>query len=320
MRRIEDVILKDGRNLKEVLELHKKWLEDEEGGKRADLSYEDLSDTDLSNLNLRYAILRGINLSDANLIGANLRGVSLRGANLTGAKLTDANLNCANLIGANLTNANLIGVNLIGADLTNVYLTDANLIGANLTRAHLTGVSLTNVYLTGVNLTNANLRKADLTNVNLREADLTRANLSEADLTDADLIGANLIRANLIDANLTGVKYDHTTSFFTLQCQEEGSFIGYKKADNKIVKLLITEDAKRSSATTRKCRCSKAKVLSITSLDGKEEYTKVASNYDADFIYEVGKIVEVEDFDENRWKECAPGIHFFITRNEAVMY
>ena len=100
----------------------------------------------------------------------------------------------------------------------------------------------------------------------------------------------------------------------------KGSFIGYKKADNKIVELLITEDAKRSSSTTRKCRCSKAKVLSITSLDGKEEYTKVASGYDSNFVYEVGKVIEVKDFDKNRWNECSNGIHFFITRDEAVMY
>ena len=205
MRRIEDVILKDGRSLKEVLESHYKWLENKKGGEKADLSNEDLSDVDLSNLNLRYAILEGANLEGANL-------------------------------------------------------------------------------------------------------------------TDVDLRGANLTRAKLTDANLIGVKYDHITSSFSLQCPEEGSFIGYKKAGNKIVKLLITEDAKRSSATSRKCRCSKAKVLSITSLDGKEEYTKDASNYDIDFIYEVGKIVEVKDFDENRWKECAPGIHFFITRDEAVTY
>ena len=169
MRRIEDVILKDGRSLKEVLESHYKWLENKKGGEKADLSNEDLSDVDLSNLNLRYAILEGANLEGANL-------------------------------------------------------------------------------------------------------------------TDVDLRGANLTRAKLTDANLIGVKYDHITSSFSLQCPEEGSFIGYKKADNKIVKLLITEDAKRSSATSRKCRCNKAKVLSITSLDGKEEYVYATSNYNSNFI------------------------------------
>ena len=86
MKRIEDVILKNGKNLKEVLELHKKWLEGE-GGKRADLSYEDLSDVDLSNLNLRDIYLEGANLKGANLKGAYLSIANLRYAILIGAKL-----------------------------------------------------------------------------------------------------------------------------------------------------------------------------------------------------------------------------------------
>ena len=280
MRKIEDVTLKDGRSLKEVLESHKKWLENEESGDRADLSDEDLSDVDLSNLNLAYVILEGAFLTDAILTRTHLRGADLKGVDLTDVNLTDANLSYANLKGAYLSYANLKGAYLSYANLEDANLEDANLSCAN---------------LTWVNLKGANLRGADLTN-------------------------ANLVDANLVDTNLKDVKYNNSTSFFTLQCPEEGSFIGYKKADNKIVKLLITEDAKRSSATSRKCRCSKAKVLSITSLDGKENFEKVASDHDSNFIYEVGKIVEVEKFADNRWKECSTGIHFFITRNEAVMY
>lgn len=33
-----------------------------------------------------------------------------------------------------------------------------------------------------------------------------------------------------------------------------------------------------------------------------------------------GETIHVEDFDTNRWNECATGIHFFITRIEAVAY
>ena len=85
--------------------------------------------------------------------------------------------------------------------------------------------------------------------------------------------------------------------------------------------LEICADAKRSSATSRKCRCSKAKVLSITNLDGSESgLSEIESDYDEDFIYCVGETVEVPDFDENRWNECTAGIHFFITREEAVKY
>ena len=101
-----------------------------------------------------------------------------------------------------------------------------------------------------------------------------------------------------------------------------GEFIAYKKAaNNTIVKLKIPKDAKRSSATTRKCRCDKAIVLAIEYIDGRQYESKsVRSNYDKSFIYTVGEEVSVPDFDENRWNECSTGIHFFITRQEAVQY
>lgn len=138
----------------------------------------------------------------------------------------------------------------------------------------------------------------------------------------ADLYGADLRGANLCGANLCGAKNVN----IPLACPEKGSFIGFKKVvgtkeDPLIVELEISEDAMRSSATGRKCRCSKAKVVSITTEDGSEVEDGYAhSSYDPEFIYEVGKTVEVSDFDTNRWNECAPGIHFFITRQEAVDY
>ena len=148
---------------------------------------------------------------------------------------------------------------------------------------------------------------------NLRGANLYRANLRGANLYGADLYGANLYGANLSWAkNLN----------FPIACPEKGSFIGFKKCQNDmIVKLEITEDALRCSATGRKCRCSKAKVLSITNLDGAESNIEfVSSKRDPYFIYKVGEIVEVKNFDTNRWNECSTGIHFFITRQEAVDY
>ena len=153
-------------------------------------------------------------------------------------------------------------------------------------------------------------------------ADLCGADLRNADLRDADLCGANLCDANLCDAkNTDKTAWDAHTAFYPLQCPETGSFIGYKKAADKIVMLEICADAKRSSATSRKCRCSKAKVLSITHLDGSDSgLTEVRSNYSKEFVYRVGETVEVPDFDENRWNECTAGIHFFITRGEAVKY
>ena len=128
----------------------------------------------------------------------------------------------------------------------------------------------------------------------------------------------NGARANLNEADLRGAKNLN----FPIACPEKGSFIGFKKCQNNmIVKLEITEDALRCSATGRKCRCSKAKVLSITNLDGAESNIEfVSSKRDPCFIYKVGEIVEVKDFDTNRWNACSTGIHFFITRQEAVDY
>ena len=172
--------------------------------------------------------------------------------------------------------------------------------------------------LSGANLSWANLSGANLSGANLSEANLSWANLAWANLSGANLSWANLSWANLYRANLSEAKNIN----YPIVCPEKGSFIAFKKASGDfIVELEIPEDAKRCSATTRKCRCSKARVVSITNPDGTEtEVTSVASKLDAGFVYKVGEVVEVPNFDENRWNECSSGIHFFITRQEAVDY
>ena len=128
-------------------------------------------------------------------------------------------------------------------------------------------------------------------------------------------------RANLCGANFYGANlYESKGANYPINCPEKGSFIGFKRVRGDfIVELEIAEDALRSSATGKKCRCSKAKVLSITNIDGTESNVNSArSLWDPDFVYTVGETIEVPNFDTNRWIECAPGIHFFITRKEAV--
>lgn len=148
-----------------------------------------------------------------------------------------------------------------------------------------------------------------------------------ADLSGADLFGANLFRADLSGANLfraenvNDVNWNELTAFYSIACPEEGAFIGWKTANGFIVKLRITEDAKRSSATSRKCRCSKAEVLAIQNVGGTDAgIDEVRSDRTEHFRYRIGETVEVPDFDEDRWNECSTGIHFFITRQEAVNY
>jgi hypothetical protein len=219
-------------------------------------------------------------------------------------------LHDADLRYADLRCANLHGACLYDADLRDAYLGCANLRDA---------------YLGGANLHGADLGYADLSHANLSYADLSHANLSDADLSDADLRYADLSHADLSDANHVQLSIAKTSIL-----PDEGDIIGWKKAwtddtmppKSVIVKLLIPADAQRSNATGRKCRASKARVLDLQDKQGNSlpPDTTAYSGHDTDFTYKKGETIHVEDFDTNRWKECAPGIHFFITRIEAAEY
>ena len=229
------------------------------------------------------AVNKNVKLNRANLANANLANAYLRGANLANA----------NLIGANLANADLIGANLRGAELAGANLSDADLYRANLDDAELAGA-------------------------NLSDADLYRANLTRANLSDANLYNTNLEKVILDMAYLVGAK---NIPYIPLSCPSEGAFIGWKKVEGKyLVKIQIPEDARRLSATTRKCRCDKAMVLDITSLDGETHFDEVVNyNYKA-ATYKVGEMIYPDSFDEDRWNECSHGIHFFINKYDAINY
>ena len=206
---------------------------------------------------------------------------------------------------------------------------------ANLREADLRGADFYGADLREADLREADLREADLRGADFREADLREADFRDADFRDADLRGADFRGADFRDADLRGadfrdadlrgakIELDLINKFYPICCPEVGSFIAWKKVrGNLIVKLEVTETAKRSSAFGRKCRCSEAKVLDIQNLDGTsaDDVTVAYSTHDSNFAYRVGETVCVDNFDEDRKNECAPGIHFFITRQEAVEY
>ena len=283
------------KEINKIIENHKHWL-----------------NKDVDGWNNMKADFFNQDLSDANLRGADLSRADFCGANLCGADLSDADLSDAVLSGTHLRNADLSDANLSGAVLSGAVLRNANLSYANLRYANLRYV----------NLRYANLSDADLRYANLCDTNLSDANLCGADLSDTDLSGADIRGANLSNANLLGTK---NMMYIPMACPEEGSFIGFKKAvyadKDYIVKLEILADALRSSATSRKCRCNKAKVLEIQNINGsKANIDVVHSTYDPSFQYKAGQIVEEPNFDDNRFNKCSKGIHFFINRQEAVNY
>lgn len=139
-----------------------------------------------------------------------------------------------------------------------------------------------------------------------------------------ELFSCNFYNAKIVNDIVFNDCYcENSNLFLSLQCPEDGSFIGYKKIKDLkgeyICKLLIPEDAKRSSATTRKCRCSKAKVLEIINIRTHEKVKSVHHYCTYNIIvYSVGEFVYPDSFDENRWNECSHGIHFYITKQEAL--
>jgi uncharacterized protein YjbI with pentapeptide repeats len=177
----------------------------------ADLTNCDLSGMNLAGVNLYDAELSGANLSGTNLSGANLGGADLTGANLTGAILDNADLFTSTLIGAIFDNASLRGTNLDdayapGGSFINADLRGANFYFATLSNANLSGANLSDSWLgiytfAGSNLQNADLSgsaiSGDMRNTDLRGANISFTTLSYVSMQNADVRNATFLGARL---------------------------------------------------------------------------------------------------------------------------
>lgn len=218
--------------------------------------------------------------------------------------------------------ADLESVNLYKADLKHAYLYGANLQNSNLQYTNLYKADLQYAILDGANLSYGMLRYANLVGAKLRSVDLTRSELLCTNLNSATLVNADLTDIKMFNAQIHNARLDLAKNipYIPLACPSEGSFIGWKKVNGCLIKLLIPSDAKRSSATTNKCRCDKAKVLEIINLKTSARVNEVINDNYAECIYKVNEMVYPDYFDEYRWNECSNGIHFFINKLEAINY
>jgi uncharacterized protein YjbI with pentapeptide repeats len=123
-----------------------------------------LSETNFSEIDLRFAIFKGANFSKADLSRGILNGINLKGSVFTETNFMETDLSFTNLSNSNLSHASLRQANLTGANLTG-----ANLTGADFTGANLTGAKLTNADLTGANFTDAILSKIKPKNILLNK-------------------------------------------------------------------------------------------------------------------------------------------------------
>lgn len=273
----------------------------------------------------------------ADLSGADLRNIDLSGADLSNADLSGADLQNANLRYTDLHNADLHDADLRGASLVGANLLNADMHNARLRCARLGMAKMCSSDLHDTNLSYADLFLANLTDANMRNADLQGANFCDAAMCNVDLCDVDLCNANLSETDLSNAR---NIPRIPMACPESGAFTGWKVIKGFIMELLITKNAKRSSGTGRKCRCSEAVVVSIEDTNGvrhddPEKGFQVVPDHDADgicadgteaeaqsnrnnIVYRVGRQVNVEHFDDNRFKKYAQGITFFTSRWEAV--
>ncbi len=255
----------------------------------------------------QWGVKNSASLAGANLVGADLVGADLVGADLARTDLAHADLEYANLAHADLEYASLLRANLLRANLARTDLVDANLEYANLVEADLVGANLLRANLVGANLAGANLVEA-----NLKCIDLVRANLVGANLEYANLAHADLECANLADANLVGAK-NAELAIARTRILPEGSLVVWKKCNDGILaKLRVPEEARRSHAWGRKCRAEFVDVIEVIGAD--EAYPWRGGK---EVVYRAGERVTCDTWEEDWTKECAGGIHFFLTREEA---
>jgi len=273
----------NGKNLDEVVKAHYRWLN---GCVDDSLSEEYSSKADFS-----YCKIEGLDF----------HGMVLGKANFENADLHDCNFN-----NASLSMAEFNGSELYRCDFGIAMLHSAGFVGAKICDCNFFGANLGSVLFISANICYTNFENAMIND----HTDFTGCRASD----------------------LKNMPY------IPMICPEEGEFVAWKvvlastedfvdgvRHTPVLAKLLIPADAKRSSGFGRKCRASKAEVLGFYDLDGhmldRKFYYGIHSYWNRGFNYEVGKIVEPEEsFNEDRWSECASGIHFFLNRQEAIEY
>lgn len=216
---------------------------------------------------------------------------------------------------------------------------DMDFSGLNLQKAVFINCNFNRTVFGTVYLDNSTFRRCTFGNARFRNIDTSFADFGGSTFTKAVFSCSLFDFCSFRDTNLFETTFASDVNFFhsdfrcalmtreaqdkfiPMICPEEGAFIGWKSCGGYIVKLRIPEDARRSSGCGRKCRASWAYVLDIQHRDGSPaDIKKVQSNYDPGMIYEVGRTVVADEFDGDRMIECSNGIHFFMTRDEAVRY
>lgn len=210
-----------------------------------------------------------------------------------------------------------------GANMDIMSISDCMFTSLSIIRSCMTHLVLNNFHTVDMFVTTATIEEIGIgENFTVEYCVFTNACVSVFEKLHDDIY-AEVTEDDLPQSFVEAVRYDSKSML-----PEEGAFIAYKKVycqlpeeeGAAIATLLIPEDAERVAPVySRKCRASKAKVLSITTLSG-DDILKAHSIRNSSFVYEVGKTVVADKFNKNVFVECSNGIHFFIRKKDAKRY
>ena len=322
----------------------------------------DLRDADLIGIRFNKSLLQNIDFTNSYLDGV----VFPDGCRLDESDFTNTSITDIEFMDGNASRCKFVGAHMVRAKITGTYFSDSNFEHAVIKECNFKNSTFyeANFYTCDIdgtifertNLVRADFESATISNTSFKltaanSAIFTHGSFYNVDFTDSYLQralfnnvsmqsgckfkGALLDNTNFHDSqidieDLNKVGIPYTTIGLNMACPEEGAFVGWKYVRNNrdyyLIKLLIPEDAKRSSATTRKCRCDKAFVLDIVDLFNEDIHYEKCENPNSitytgkKTVYKVGETIYPDSWDEDRWVECSHGIHFFITKQEAINY
>lgn len=283
-----DYIKMSQKELDNIITKHEKWLSGDPDGERAVLSGYMFDRLDLSSRNLRHS----------RIIHCYFRMCDITKSSLQDSDLTESAFKFCDLSYAKMGMCSMYKIVAKVSDFNHCELDKSDMSFG---------------IFAGCSLVDSSIRNCNLSHTGFFDCSINLCDFGHSDMSGCKFQSCDIVNICVSDV----VNFPH----IPMTCPEKGSFTAWKKAGDYIVKLQIPEDARRSSATGRKCRCDKALVVAIEDIYSTQSDVKeVTSDYDKKFVYRVGETVTEPAFYDNRFRECASGIHFFMTRQEAVEY
>lgn len=257
-------------------------------------------------------ILEDISFNNNNLSEATFRGATLRNVTFDDTDLRNVNFSTAKLIDTSFKNINTHSCKFITTHFINCVFNNFIFTNIEFKDSIFLGCSFKDGYI------------ADSICIKnyFNDGEFNSITFNYCDLYYSRFYTSKFINTKISRSPTFYVNFEICTNppYIPMACPTKGSFVGYKRVKNYLVKLFIPASAKRSSATSTKCRCSKAKVIYILDLETKESVKEIVNTNYGETKYKVGKMVYPDSFDMNRYNECSNGIHFFIDKQEALNY